>query len=208
MHDSSAALIPYLKMITSSFALISTGTWSISLNPFNPSALTSEEISQDCLCYLSYDGKSVKASRLLIGPEHDEQTKRIAEFFHLKEEFFKGIAFKRENLLGEAIDLKKTDLKNFESPDKAYHAFVQYLVKEQIASTQLILNNSDVREIYVDGGFSSNLIYMNLLADAFKNHKVFGAVVAQASSLGAALAIHSRWNDKGLPEKLFETIPY
>ena len=35
LHDSSAALIPYLVNFTMPFILISTGTWSISMNPFN-----------------------------------------------------------------------------------------------------------------------------------------------------------------------------
>ncbi len=208
IHDSSAALIPYLKKINSSFVLISTGTWSISMNPFNQSPLTKDELDQDCLCYLSYDGKPVKASRLLIGPEHDEQTKRIAEHFHVKEDFFRTIRFEKEDIADSVGDFEKTDLKNYESSGKAYHAFIQHLVKRQMASTQLILNNSDVKEIYVDGGFSANPVYMNLLARAFGNYKVFGATVAQASALGAALVIHSNWNDKELPEKLFEVTAY
>src|ERR1035438_3734879 len=35
MHDSSAALIPYLLNFTEPFILLSTGTWNISLNPFD-----------------------------------------------------------------------------------------------------------------------------------------------------------------------------
>jgi len=39
VHDSSAALIPYLKAQKNPFLLISTGTWSISINPFNKEKL-------------------------------------------------------------------------------------------------------------------------------------------------------------------------
>ena len=42
LHDSSAALVPYMLSVTEPFTLISTGTWSISLNPFNQDALTLE----------------------------------------------------------------------------------------------------------------------------------------------------------------------
>lgn len=196
MHDSSAALIPYLKKITSPFVLISTGTWSISLNPFNHTPLTKEELDHDCLCYISYEGKPVKASRLLIGPEHDEQTKRIAEHFHLKEDFYKTVAFNKD-FASETQNFSNVDLNQFESSDKAYHAFIQHLIGKQVASTQLILRNSDVKEIYVDGGFSSNPVYMNLLASSFPGHKVFGATVAQASAVGAAIAIHDAWLQGG-----------
>ena len=81
LHDSSAALIPYLTSFHEPFVLISTGTWCISLNPFNHTELTGEELKQDCLCYLSYDGKPVKASRLFAGYEHEQQVKRLAEHF-------------------------------------------------------------------------------------------------------------------------------
>jgi sugar (pentulose or hexulose) kinase len=40
LHDSSAALIPYLSSFKEPFVLISTGTWNISLNPFNHAELT------------------------------------------------------------------------------------------------------------------------------------------------------------------------
>lgn len=81
LHDSSAALVPYLVSFNEPFILLSTGTWCISLNPFNSSPLTAEELENDCLCYLQYEGKPVKASRLFAGYEHEQQVKRIAEHY-------------------------------------------------------------------------------------------------------------------------------
>ena len=40
---------------------------------------------------------------------------------------------------------------------------------------------------------------MYLLAEAFPSIEVYAASVAQASALGAALAIHPHWNKKPLP---------
>ncbi|HZX73811.1 MAG TPA: FGGY family carbohydrate kinase, partial [Cyclobacteriaceae bacterium] len=40
LHDSSSALIPYLESFQEPFVLLSTGTWCISLNPFNDESLT------------------------------------------------------------------------------------------------------------------------------------------------------------------------
>jgi len=37
---------------------------------------------------------------------------------------------------------------------------------------------------------------MNLLSREFYGYKVFGSSIAQASALGAALAIHSKWSTK------------
>src|SRR5258706_11116608 len=44
LHDSSAALIPYLSAFREPFILLSTGTWCISLNPFNQSPLTDYDL--------------------------------------------------------------------------------------------------------------------------------------------------------------------
>ncbi|MGB8195369.1 MAG: FGGY family carbohydrate kinase, partial [Chitinophagaceae bacterium] len=59
LHDSSASLIPYLVNFHEPFILISTGTWCISLNPFDETPLCREELNLDCLCFLQYDGKPV-----------------------------------------------------------------------------------------------------------------------------------------------------
>ncbi|MES2113188.1 MAG: FGGY family carbohydrate kinase, partial [Bacteroidota bacterium] len=82
LHDSSAALIPYLVNFQAPFVLISTGTWCISLNPFNQLPLTAGELQNDCLQYLQYKGKPVKASRLFSGFEHEQQGQRIAAHFN------------------------------------------------------------------------------------------------------------------------------
>jgi hypothetical protein len=47
----------------------------------NDLPLTVEELQHDCLCYMHYQGKPVKASRLFAGHEYDEQVKRIADHF-------------------------------------------------------------------------------------------------------------------------------
>ena len=65
LHDSSAALIPYLILFKERFLLLSTGTWCITFNPFNNKPLTDFELQQDCLCNLSYKGEPVKSSRLV-----------------------------------------------------------------------------------------------------------------------------------------------
>jgi sugar (pentulose or hexulose) kinase len=83
LHDSSSALIPYLINCKEPFVLVSTGTWCISLNPFNNSKLNRHELGKDCLCYLSYQGLPVKASRLFAGYEHEQQARRLAECYNI-----------------------------------------------------------------------------------------------------------------------------
>jgi len=209
LHDSSAALIPYLASFTEPFILISTGTWCISLNPFNQTPLTFEELGEDCLCYLDYKGKSVKASRLFAGHEHENAVKLIADHFLVKPDFYRDIRFDKEISdklkTGKAQDNKRVSILNldhFADHLHAYYHFMKSLVERQIKSTNLVLEGSSVRNIFVDGGFSRNQVYMNLLAEAYSNQKVWAATVAQSTALGAALAIHSSWNKKEIAEGL------
>lgn len=220
LHDSSAALIPYHVSFQEPFILISTGTWCISLNPFNQSPLTNEELQLDCLCYLHYQGKPVKASRLFAGNEHEEQVKKIAEAFNQSSARYKTIEFDRDiiktlqktppldtsdkhDLIYQSLFARR-DLANFDTDEEAYHQLVQDIITQQKASTELILQGSKVKRIFVDGGFSQNSIYMNLLAQAFPHHEVFAASMAQATAMGTALAIHSSWNNKSLPNDVIE----
>src|SRR5258707_4036566 len=93
LHDSSAAMIPYFESFREPFLLISTGTWCISMNPFNDSPLTVAELQKDCLCYMSYQGSPVKASRLFAGYEHEQQVRRLADHFHRSVGYAAGVDF-------------------------------------------------------------------------------------------------------------------
>ncbi len=223
LHDSSAALIPYLTSFQEPFLLISTGTWCISMNPFNHAPLTDFELENDCLCYMSYQRKPVKAARLFAGYEHEEQTKRIAKHFNLPSDFYKNIDFdaktidllrgrNREIIRGftsatvrTASLFEQRDLNNLETVEIAYHQLILDLMAQQVASTRLVLNDkTPVKRIFVDGGFSKNPIYMNLLARQFPDIEVFAASVAQATAIGAALAIHKHWNTQAVPSNLID----
>jgi sugar (pentulose or hexulose) kinase len=213
LHDSSAALIPYLMSVSEPFILISSGTWCISLNPFNNTPLTIDELKQDCLCYLQYTGQPVKASRLFAGHEHDEQSTRIATYFSVDTNFYKHINYDPKLITAlknqeknEVVehDFSQKDLSVFSSIEEAYHQLMLDLVSKQFVSTSLVMKGSQVKKIFVDGGFSKNIIFMKLLADVFLGVEVYAASVAQATSLGAALAIHHSWNTKPLPNDLVQ----
>lgn len=217
LHDSSAALIPYLSMFTEPFILISTGTWCISLNPFNELPLTVDELKKDCLCYFEYKGKPVKASRLFAGHEHELQVKRLADHFNKPVDFYKKVKYNAaivaslKNLYkfdekSEDRDVElhqsyfiRRDLSDFNNYEQAYHCLMLDIIQQQSASTQLVIQQSDINRIFVDGGFSNNSIYMHLLSSAFPQFEVYAASVAQASATGAALAIHKSWNSLPMP---------
>jgi sugar (pentulose or hexulose) kinase len=212
MHDSSAALMPYLVSFHEPFMLLSTGTWCISLNPFNQEPLTAAELELDCLNFLQYNGRPVKASRLFSGYEHEHEVKRIAAHFNESPSFFRSIKYDHEVMNGIAKsnlqNFAAADLGNFANSTHAYHAFINSLVKKQYASSMLVIANTGIKRIFVDGGFSKNDVFMNLLARAFPYVGVYAASMAQASALGAALVIHSEWNSKPVPKDLIDLKQY
>ncbi len=230
LHDSSAALIPYLASFQEPFVLISTGTWCVSMNPFNQQPLTPEELQYDCLNYLQYKGQPVKASRLFAGYEHEQQVKRLSDHFHVAVDHYKQIAYdptrieqlrERSSASGAGHDrpdsrlismqgsrFGERDLTAFATYEEAYHQLILDIMAQQLISTNLVLAGSPVKRIFVDGGFGKNPIYMNLLAAAFPDMEVFAASVAQATALGAALAMHRHWNPHSLPGDLVELKKY
>lgn len=221
LHDSSAALIPYQLNFHEPFILISTGTWCISLNPFNALPLTLNELQHDCLCYMHYKGKPVKASRLFAGHQYDEQVKRIADHFQQNPMHYKTIDFHPEiveslqkKIIGDNnADTKKLllecpfsrrDMSIFSNDIEAYHQLMVDIISQQYFSTMLVLKGTKVKRIFVDGGFSKNVVYMNLLASVFSGIEVYAATVAQATAMGAAMAINKSWNKKPVPNDMFE----
>lgn len=213
LHDSSSALIPYLINFHEPFILISTGTWCISLNPFNEEGLTKEQLEKDCLFYMTYAGTPVKASRLFAGYEHELQAKRIADHFQVTTARFKHVQIDwaiiekltKGRIIPESLDaFSKVDLSGFDNFEEAYHALIIYLVQAQVASTNLVFSGRRIKRIFVDGGFSKNSIFMNLLAKAFGDIEIYAASMAQATAIGAALVIHDHWNSLPIPNNIIE----
>jgi glycerol kinase len=78
------------------------------------------------------------------------------------------------------------------------------IIALQVKSTNLVLNNSPVKKIFVDGGFGKNDVFMSVLKSYYPEIEVYSSVVAQASALGAAMALHRLWNSNALPTELIE----
>ena len=214
LHDSSAALIPYLKRYDEPFALLSTGTWNITMNPFNVGPLSLEELANDCLCYLKTDGKATKASRLLGGMYHEQEAAKIAEHFHVTpEELMKmsyddeikteGLALENYRVVNPVSGLER-DWQKYPTAAQAYHQLMADLVALQKRSSDLVLKSAPVNRLFVDGGFGKSRIFMKMLSAAYPNLEVFTSEVSQASALGAALVLHDSWNSRPVPEDLIK----
>lgn len=222
LHDSSAALVPYLASFAEPFVLLSTGTWCISLNPFNTEPLSAAELEQDCLLYLSYKRQAVKASRLFAGQEHEEQVKRLAVHFAVTEDYYRQVAY-NESLQKKVFAASKKeavvtgshpsafgerDLNVFASYEEAYHQLISDIMQQQQFAISLILSSHPPARIFVDGGFAKNTVFMHMLAACFPAMKVYAAAVSQASALGAALVLHAAWNSKPVRHDLVALTAY
>jgi glycerol kinase len=104
----------------------------------------------------------------------------------------------------ENVNFAGRDLSVFNNAAEAYHQLIGDLVRLQIASTRMVLEGTEVRRIFVDGGFSKNSVFMHLLAASFPEMEIFAASMAQASAVGAALVLHQQWNTKNIPNNIIE----
>lgn len=216
LHDSSSALVPYLKSFQEPFMLISTGTWNICLNPFDQTPLTEKELERDCLCYKQYNGRSVKASRLFAGDYHAKGVAAIADHFGVDENFFRSVRYDNviahrlqdSNRVSDGVALTVFNPSIYPNAIEAYHALVLQIVLAQLDAARLVMHGEPVKNIYVDGGFSKNELFMSMLSKRMSGIHVFAAEVAQASALGAAIAVHSYWNESPLNDQLIDTKIY
>ena len=205
IHDSSAALIPYLRADKKPFLLISTGTWNIALNSFNHEALSEEDLNNDCLNYLGIGGKPVKATRLFLGNEFDLQIKKLNEYFKAKKNAYKQVLF-NENIYSkliknnqrhfafESIQLereqpKKNTLHHFTDFEMAYHQLMFELVEMQIAAAKRAIGPTKINKLYIDGGFADNDLFVQMLTHHFTGIKIRTTQSPLGSALGAAMVI-------------------
>lgn len=203
IHDSSSALIPYLRSNNEPFILISSGTWNIALNPFNTDPLTPDQLKNDCLCYMRYDGIPAKASRLFFGNEHDFQVGRMTEHFRKDGAYWKSISYDsalvsdRSNFKPMTMETTKGHLRgdgewnlnSFPSIEAAYHDLMYGLVELQIAAIELIQKEEPIKLIYIDGGFASNHLFIEILRTKMPGYDIVPSQMANASALGAAIAL-------------------
>ncbi len=209
IHDSSAALLPYVLSKKEPFLLLSTGTWSISLNAFNEEVLTEKDLDNNCLNYMRIDGKRVKATRFFMGNEYRIQVEKLSELYgkeygahrsvkfnqdvYLKLMSSPEIHFKFEGITLKRKEISKTDLADFKTFEEAYHQLMIELMSLQVQTIKRAVgNNQDINQIYIDGGFTDNDVFVKLMAHHFQNYKIRTTKSPLGSALGAAMVISNK----------------
>jgi len=211
IHDSSAALLPYVRSIKKKFVLLSTGTWSISLNPFVDKKAV---VDSNSLNYMRINGKPVKATRLFLGNEYKIQVKHLGSHFGVSDDYhrnvtfdetiFKRIAAKFEyHFRWESLESKdmpeQTDM-NFKTYEEAFHQLIMELILLQKESIFNAVGKDKIKRIYVDGGFSNNDVFIKLLTHFFRQMKLRTTDSSLGSALGSAILV----SDKKLNSKFLK----
>ena len=211
IHDSSAALLPYVRSLKKKFVLLSTGTWSVSLNPFVDKKAV---VDSNSLNYMRINGKPVKATRLFLGNEYKIQVKYLGSHFGVSDDYhrnvtfdetiFKRIAVKFEyHFRWESLESKdmpeQTDM-NFKTYEEAFHQLIMELILLQKESILNAVGKDKIKRIYVDGGFSNNDVFIKLLTHFFRQMKLRTTDSSLGSALGSAIVV----SDKKLNSKFLK----
>ncbi len=210
IHDSSSALASYLLHTKDPFILVSTGTWSVTLNPFTKDELTIEELKRDCLSFLDINGNPVKASRLFLGNELDNNLNLLNEYFKKDKFYYKTIELSDDFLselgagtlndtffpmgIDNATLLEdvfpgrgKWDITVYKTFEEGYHHLIWGLVQLQVAAIKLVEGSTPIKCIYIDGGFIDNEIFIKLLEFYLPEHTLEVSQMPLGSAYGAAL---------------------
>ncbi|MFC2175834.1 FGGY-family carbohydrate kinase [Bacteroidota bacterium] len=203
IHDSSAALIPYVRSVQKKFILVSTGTWSITLNPFSKGNLTKKEVEKECINYMRIDGKPVKSARLFLGNEYNLQVKNLSERFNAEADYHKTVQFDSDIYLRIKENFKpifrwqsivednmplETNIP-YDNFIEAYHHLMIEMVALQVKSIELAMGSEKIKRLYVDGGFSDNNLFIKMLSLSLPSMKLRTTSSSLGSALGAAIAI-------------------
>lgn len=183
IHDSSAALYPYVSCVQEPFILVSTGTWTICMNPFPADKFTAEDVKQDILLYKQPDGSDVRAARLFLGKKFADKIEDLHQTH--------GIS--KKQLLEASYQPDWERLKDSsDKEDKAYydlHLFMKELTEDHIAAIGRAKGSSDISTIFVDGGFARNYIFLSILKEKLPAFKICAARKPMGSALGAAVVM-------------------
>jgi sugar (pentulose or hexulose) kinase len=205
IHDSSAALLPYIRSTKKKFILVSTGTWSITFNPFANTSLTAVEVGQQCINYMGINGKPIKSTRIFLGSVYSRIVKEISEYYKVSSDYHKSVKFQKKLYSKIMLSFNPIYIKagkgsmglmrlnfetlNYKTFEEAYHQLMIELVLVQVENIHIAVGDLDISKIFVDGGFSDNDIFIKLLSSYLGHMKLRTSNCSLGSALGAAIVI-------------------
>ncbi|WP_299530148.1 FGGY family carbohydrate kinase [Ulvibacterium sp.] len=214
IHDSSAALLPYLRSIDHHFVLLSTGTWSIALNPFSDCELNEEEVEVGSTLFMGTGGAPIKSMRLFLGNEYRYQKGELCKKYSVPLNQDKSVVFDPmiyKTILQEYSPcFKWIGIEDENSPSQtnyrhlsfetAYHQLITELAKLQATQVISVIGKSKIRNVYVDGGFARNDVFMKILAHQLNGINLYTAENSIGSTLGAVIGLKGHKLDQNFLE--------
>lgn len=203
IHDSSASLYPYTISSAVPYLLLSTGTWSITLNPFSEKMLSREDLDRDCLLFLQPNGKPVKAARLFLGFAFQQKLETLASYFsyNLKKLVKEPVHHNLLHTISSSSETRFTfsplktletqiepeDLSRYKSFQEAYHQMTWDLSCHQKDAILLASEGKIFQQMFLEGGFSKNPLFIACLKKHFPDMDLKISDYTSGASLGAAL---------------------
>lgn len=190
-NDITTRLSQFKEVLNSKFILLLTGEWSYAINPFNREEVPEEDKQKGTYNMIDNEKSTIQVAKLFSGNQHDRQIVHLSEYFNVETDIYKALKFDanviyflRKNLnqvipsqteIGMYMDcpFMERNLNIFKNFEYAYNQFIMDLVAQQVLAIKRITVNAPVTQIYVDGKFSNNIIFMNLLSEAFFNTEVY-----------------------------------
>ncbi|MGJ8744043.1 FGGY family carbohydrate kinase [Polaribacter sp.] len=204
LHDSSSSIIPLLEENkTQDFILLSTGTWIIAMNPFSTETLTQHQLSNNCLCFMTPAKQQVKSSMQFLGRIHEVYVDPLSEYYNvnknkhlnlgLNEDLCQELIVENAQIfLADGIDTEfeanEKLFKYYGSYETAYYQLIFEICKKVINGINLITDkNTNIKSIYISGGFNKNRIFIKYLSLLKKNCQIKISNCENESALGAAM---------------------
>lgn len=201
LHDTSASLIPYLTTEKEPFILLSTGTWTLAINPFSDEKLSTDDLQNDCLNNLRIDGQQVRTARLFLGREHEVQVERLSEHYqtdkteilnlkwdpdlHQKSKEAESFPFELAHLIVKLLPDQPPN-QDLDPGDwiLAYYQLLDHLVPVQIEAIHRARGSQDISRLIIEGGFVHNTIFVELLRQALPGWEVRASDIKGGSARG------------------------
>jgi len=121
--------------------------------------------------------------------------------------FFESIRKQRQkHFVWQSLKNKndqQSDLKNFRKKEEIYHQLTMELVLLQAESIKTSLGNSEIKQVYVDGGFADNEVFIEMLEYYFEDMAIRTANSPIGSALGAAIVISKDKLAKDFLERVY-----
>jgi len=206
LHDSSSSIVPILEdneNLNREFILLSTGTWIICMNPFSKESLTTHQLKNNCLCFMTPNKKKIKASMQFLGRVHEVNAIELSNHFNvnknhyleltLNKELCRDVLVKQKNIFfpDDIASDFKGDLKQIETfsdYENAYYQLIFEISYRVYQGIERILDtNNNLKEVYISGGFNRNDIFVEYLTQMMPNQNIQFPKGKNASALGAAM---------------------